>query len=194
MPKTCRRISYDFPFVAGRDYPAGATALCFGLGYGRQEIEIGGVEFRMTAGTELKDLPRTPVVYSGSEPDAGWRSAAAARIEKHRKGNLTVTVLDGQGRPVPDAEVEVEMTRHAFQFSSAEAYLKGRATPASPTPVPQTTDPTGGVVPPVPPPTTTQPPLVTTSASGLAWTGEIPPQKWMNFYTKSSPSVPPRVA
>jgi endo-1,4-beta-xylanase len=110
---------YDFPFVAGRDYAAGATALCFGLGYGRQEIEIGGVEFlRMKAGTELKDLPRTPVVYSGSEPDAAWRSDAAARIEEHRKGNLTVTVLDDQGRPVPDAAVEVEMTRHAFQFSS----------------------------------------------------------------------------
>jgi len=25
---------------------------------------------------------------------------------------------------------------------------------------------------------------VPTSASGLAWIGEIPPQKWMNFYTK----------
>ena len=32
--------------------------------------------------------------------------------------------------------------------------------------------------------TATQPPLVPTSASGLAWIGEIPPQKWMNFYTK----------
>jgi endo-1,4-beta-xylanase len=110
---------YDFPFVAGRDYPAGATALCFGLGYGRQEMEIGGVEFvRMAAGTELKDLPRTPVAYAGSEPDAAWRAAAAARIEQHRKGDLKVMVLDDQGQPVPDAAIEVEMTRHAFQFSS----------------------------------------------------------------------------
>jgi endo-1,4-beta-xylanase len=110
---------YDFPFVAGRDYPAGTTALCFGLGYGRQEMEIGGVEFvRMAAGTELKDLPRTPVSYAGSEPDAAWRAAAAARIEEHRKGDLKVMVLDDQGRPVPDAAIEVEMTRHAFHFSS----------------------------------------------------------------------------
>jgi len=26
--------------------------------------------------------------------------------------------------------------------------------------------------------------LVPPSATGLTWTGEIPPQKWMNFYTK----------
>jgi hypothetical protein len=87
---------YDFPFVAGRDYPAGATALCFGLGYGRQEMEIGGVEFvRMAAGTELKDLPRTAVSYAGSEPDAAWR-AAAARIEQHRKGELRDTPAQGR--------------------------------------------------------------------------------------------------
>src|SRR5438132_4383755 len=67
---------------------------------------------------------------------------------------------------------------------SAESYLKGHAMPASPTPVPPTADPIGAVVLPIAPPTTTQPLLVPTSGSGLAWTGEIPPQKWMNFYTK----------
>lgn len=110
---------YDYPFVAGRDFAAGETALCFGLGYGKQVMEIGGVEFlRMAAGTELKDLPRTPITYPGSAPDAPWRTAAAARIEEHRQGNLRVRVVDAQGQPVPGARVEVAMKRHAFHFSS----------------------------------------------------------------------------
>ena len=82
------------------------------------------------------------------------------------------------------ADVELSEEMFIVTKEAAEAYLKGRATPASPTPALPTTDPTGSVVPPVAPPTTTQPTLVPTSASGLAWTGEIPPQKWMNFYTK----------
>ncbi|MBN2021559.1 MAG: endo-1,4-beta-xylanase [Pirellulales bacterium] len=41
---------------------------------------------------------------------------ADARIEKHRKADATVVVLDAQGKPVPDAQVRVEQTRHAFLF------------------------------------------------------------------------------
>ena len=110
---------YDYPFVARRDHAAGETALCFGLGYGKQEMEIGGVQFlRMPKGTKLRDLPRTPVTYPGSAPNAAWRRGAAERIEQHRKGDLKVTVVDAKGKPVPNAVVQAELTRHAFQFSS----------------------------------------------------------------------------
>jgi len=44
--------------------------------------------------------------------------SAAARIEKHRKAKLTVTVVDGDGKPVPDATVRLEQTWHAFLFGS----------------------------------------------------------------------------
>jgi hypothetical protein len=82
------------------------------------------------------------------------------------------------------ADVELSEEMFIITKETAEAYLKGRAVPASPTPVLPTTDPTGSVGPPVASPTSTQPSLVPMTASGLAWTGEIPPQKWMNFYTK----------
>ena len=42
--------------------------------------------------------------------------AVAARIEKVRKGGLTVRVVDAAGRPVPNASVHLAMTRHAFLF------------------------------------------------------------------------------
>jgi hypothetical protein len=67
---------------------------------------------------------------------------------------------------------------------TAEAYLKGRATQPPTVPVAPPSDSTGNLLPPVAPPAISQPPLVPASPTGLTWTGEIPPQKWMNFYTK----------
>ncbi|SEQ51622.1 endo-1,4-beta-xylanase [Natrinema salaciae] len=47
------------------------------------------------------------------------------RIETNRTAGLSITVLDGQGEPVPDADVEVTMNRHEFGFGTAvnAAYL-----------------------------------------------------------------------
>lgn len=66
------------------------------------------------------DLPKTEFNYdyAGRETDAPWREAAAERIDQHRKGDLTVRVVDASGGPVVNASVEVAMTRHAFGFGS----------------------------------------------------------------------------
>jgi len=45
-------------------------------------------------------------------------AGAEARIEKHRKADATVSVVDASGKPVPGARVAVEQTRHAFLFGS----------------------------------------------------------------------------
>ncbi len=59
-----------------------------------------------------------PPPYPGAEADAAWRAVAAARIDAHRKADLSVTVLDAAGNPVPDAAIDVAMTRHEFGFGS----------------------------------------------------------------------------
>jgi len=41
-----------------------------------------------------------------------------ARIEKHRKVDAVLSVVDADGRPVSGAEVAVEQTRHGFLFGS----------------------------------------------------------------------------
>jgi GH35 family endo-1,4-beta-xylanase len=41
---------------------------------------------------------------------------ANARIEKYRRADATVTVVDKNGRAVADAELQVEQIRHAFLF------------------------------------------------------------------------------
>ena len=41
---------------------------------------------------------------------------ADGRIEKHRKSDIVITVVDDTGRPLPGAKVELRQTHHAFLF------------------------------------------------------------------------------
>ncbi|MCS7301779.1 MAG: endo-1,4-beta-xylanase [Fimbriimonadales bacterium] len=45
-------------------------------------------------------------------------TGAAARIERHRKADGTIRVVNAQGKPVRQQTVQVEMTRHAFLFGA----------------------------------------------------------------------------
>ncbi len=58
--------------------------------------------------------------YPGkSQTDSDWLTDANKRIEEVRKAPLLVKVLDIKGRPVKDADIQVSMTHHAFEFGSA---------------------------------------------------------------------------
>lgn len=86
-------------------------------------------------------------------------------------------------KAVMTADVELSDDMFIITKEVAEAYLKGRATPPQQaSPIAPPIDQTGK--PPVVPPTIIQPPLVPAGTSVLKWTGEVPAQKWMNFYTK----------
>lgn len=45
-------------------------------------------------------------------------ASAAERIERHRKADCTIRLLDARGKPVRNRTVQVEMTRHAFLFGA----------------------------------------------------------------------------
>jgi GH35 family endo-1,4-beta-xylanase len=70
---------------------------------------------------------------SPSPAPADPMAEADARIEQHRKGDATILVVDGAGKPLPGVKVTVEQTRHAFLFGcnifnwgdEAERYRKG---------------------------------------------------------------------
>lgn len=112
---------YDIPVVMGGAENAGELMLKIGFGAGDrpQVFDIGGVEV-LSFGTDkdASSLPETELSYLGRDPDADWRAEAEERIERHRKGDFTVRVVDADGAPVPEAEVSVEMTRHAYHFGS----------------------------------------------------------------------------
>ncbi len=119
-----------FPFAVTRAYNKGEGELFFAVSMREQELEIGGVELLDYGTTKrVADLPFTHFDYAGSEPGAAWRKAAEARIEKVRKGDLTIVVKDSSGKPVRGAEVAVHMKKHAFLWGTAvsgAAFTSGR--------------------------------------------------------------------
>ena len=111
------------PLSAERDFgPDDEMKLMFTFGHTNQIVEIGGIaalNFGPTVAKESLPHAELKLDYPGREPNAAWRKAAAERIEKHRKGNLSIVVTDAAGKPVRDAAVKVEMKRHAFLFGSS---------------------------------------------------------------------------
>ena len=99
---------------------AGEAGSRFRVGDDPQTIAIADVRvLNYGARVKLADLPFTANTYLGRDPQSPWRAEAAARIEKLRQGDLTVTVLDAEKKPVPDARISVRMKRHTFGFGSA---------------------------------------------------------------------------
>lgn len=111
---------FVFPFVADGDYDALGTQVSVRFGDTQQVLTIHSlrvVNYRDTK--RVADLPRSGISYVGMEDDAPWREEALARIERLRKADLAVRVVDRDGRPVPGADVRVEMTRHEYRFGTA---------------------------------------------------------------------------
>jgi len=111
---------FFLPFKAQGAYDVGKASSGFHLGMQEQAIEIADFElFSFGKDFDTQRLPRTRISYAGQAPDALWRAAAEARIEKIRKADLAVAVTDAAGRPLTGAKVDVVMKRHAFGWGSA---------------------------------------------------------------------------
>ncbi len=105
------------PFRVNADHTQTKTGVKIRFGFGRQTVEVGGLRLINYGPTgDLASLPETRATYKGREAGAPWRAAAEARIEKYRKADLVVSVVDANGKPVPNAQVEIEQTSHAFDF------------------------------------------------------------------------------
>ena len=58
----------------------------------------------------------------GSAAKGDWKSDANARIEQNRKRNAQITVVDMNGQPVHDINVQIEQVKHRFAFGTCIAY------------------------------------------------------------------------
>lgn len=94
-------------------------AWVFQLSSAIQELDIADV-FVINFGKEFSkgQFPVMTKSYLGMEEGAQWRQEALERIERIRKADVAVKVVDAQGQPVKDAEIKVEQTRHAFGFGT----------------------------------------------------------------------------
>ncbi len=110
--------SFRLPIKLPADMEAGVWEMVLEPSFFEQGLEISGLQIRTSsAATQLESRP----MYEGQESDAPWRMRANEMIEKHRKADLKVTVLDEAGRPLKGARVTVRQTRHGYLFGSAVA-------------------------------------------------------------------------
>ncbi len=110
----------EVPFVATRDADPTEGEIHLSFGTIPQAVQIASFEvLNFENRARLSDLPFTRFTYQGRQPGAAWREAALARIQKIRTAPLDIRVIDVAGQPVPDARVEVRLTRPAFIWGTS---------------------------------------------------------------------------
>ncbi len=118
----------EYRFVALLDnsqgFAAGGSNFEIHAGYGVGTVEIGNLrveDFGAATRDEVANkIGGETIDWWGGRPhNDAWRAAALGRIERYRKADLHVRVVDAQGHAVSGATVTAKMTRHAFRFGTA---------------------------------------------------------------------------
>ncbi len=113
-------VHFVYPFVSDMDLSLDKMRASIFFGHAVQTIEVADIHYWNYKKTiSIDSLPTMEIKYDGMEEDAPWRSAAAERIEKFRKGNVNVTIVDESNNPITGAEVKFTMKKHKFGFGSA---------------------------------------------------------------------------
>lgn len=109
-------------YTAGKsedDIAPGGAGITFHMGLTKQTLRLGPAYLlNLGPNTNVTNLPRNKVSYDGQALNAPWRASAKAKIETHRKGDLTVRVVDANGGPMAGVTVKADMTEHAFNFGT----------------------------------------------------------------------------
>ena len=61
---------------------------------------------------------RRKVLELFDEQEASWKQRSAEGIERYRKGNGRITVVDKEGTPVSNAKIKLTQTNHEFRFGA----------------------------------------------------------------------------
>jgi endo-1,4-beta-xylanase len=120
--------------VADKDYPKGELQVALHVATQPQTLVFGSfVWLNMGANVPISKLPFQRLQWAGSEPNAPWRKKAEAMIRTHRMGPLSLRIVDGRGRPVQNASIELKQLQSEYPFGSFTDYVPGRDTPDTPT-------------------------------------------------------------
>jgi endo-1,4-beta-xylanase len=109
---------YHVSGKATKDFPADIVNMGWHLAIVEQVLEVRHVFGTNHGDKPLSVIPINPVDYVGRTVTAPWRAEADRRIEQHRKGVLSVSVVDKTGKAISNAEVSINLKRHAYAFGS----------------------------------------------------------------------------
>jgi len=109
---------YRVAGISDVSYGPGEAQLTVFLGYKSGAVEIGDIQVEDIGIKPIQTLPLT-ISYYRKAPSDAWRAPALERIEKYRKGDLNIRVVDKHGRPVPGVSVHVDQVQQEFRFGSA---------------------------------------------------------------------------
>jgi GH35 family endo-1,4-beta-xylanase len=115
---------FTVPFYATVDLPSGATSFQLRYGARGQNFDVGGISvanYGQLSGVFPAALQSSFAFYypGRADPKAPWRLAALENIEKFRKGNMTLRVVNPAGTAIPATQVRVEQVRSRFAWGSA---------------------------------------------------------------------------
>ena len=114
---------YYLPMYSGiYTLKAGASHLTYSVGYKPQIIQIAELQmynYGTEVDIEMLEPGRTDANYKGMEEGHLWRKEAWRRIEKYRKDDMMVKVVDKDGKPVENADVSFDMTEQEFMIGVA---------------------------------------------------------------------------
>ncbi|MGY4386107.1 endo-1,4-beta-xylanase [Pedobacter sp. UYP24] len=112
--------SYEVSFTASHDMIPGAVGLYFSFGSIAQKIEISSIQLlNFRKSIAIKDLPVTKFSYAGRAADAAWRKVALERINRIRKADLHIQVMNSAGRPEKNAKITCRLIESEFGFGTA---------------------------------------------------------------------------
>jgi endo-1,4-beta-xylanase len=85
---------------------------------------LGAIALWLTGCTPVGSAPTRSVATpastaTGPQPSITLDPTLQAKIRQIRRGDLTVRVVDGQGKPISGATVKVQQTAHQFAFGTA---------------------------------------------------------------------------
>lgn len=109
-----------FAFRSSADRDVGALLVLPTLSYFGRPVRLSAITWE-NHGAEVDPaaLTQSTTSYPGQEPDAAWRAEANEKIERHRKADLNIRIVDRWGNPLPGQLITVEQIRHAYPFGTA---------------------------------------------------------------------------
>ncbi len=114
---------YYLPMYSGiYTLKANESNFNYAVGYKPQIIQVAElqmVNYGTEVDIEMLQPGATQAEYKGMEEDHLWRKEAWRRIEKYRKDDMMVKVVDKDGNPVEGAEVSFDMTEQEFLIGVA---------------------------------------------------------------------------